>query len=90
MAKEVRKRTPRALTRAERYQRVFGSPDGNWVLHDLMQEHNILGTTLRADGSVDTAKEGERVVVLRILAQLKINVARLRERIEEHERTLED
>lgn len=75
---------PRAITRAERYQRVFSSPDGVWVLHDLMQEHGMLSTTLRKDGSIDIGKEGERTVVLRILAQLQVNVAELLERIETH------
>lgn len=81
---------PRALTRAERYQAVFGTPDGIWVLHDLMAEHHILGTTLSKDGSVDISKEGERTVVLRILAQLQIDVAQLRERIEAHVEVLND
>lgn len=78
------RRVPRALTRAERYQQVFNSPAGQWVLHDLMATHHILGTTLNKDGSVDISKEGERTVVLRILAQLQIDVAELRERIESH------
>lgn len=85
-----KRRVPRALTRAERYQSVFSSPDGLWVLHDLMAEHHILGTTLNKDGSVDISKEGERNVVLRILAQLRINVPELRERIESHVEVLND
>lgn len=90
MAKKVVRKKPAVLKRAEAYQSVFSGPVGLWVLHDLMQEHHILGTTLRSDGSVDTAKEGERLVVLRILAQLNINVAELRERIADHVRTMEE
>lgn len=85
-----KKRTNRTLTRAERYQKVFSGPDGEWVLHDLMAEHHLLGTTLNKGGTIDVAKEGERVVVLRILAQLRTDVAMLRERIEAHEQILDE
>lgn len=89
MAKTGR-RVPKALTRAERYKKVFGGPDGEWVLHDLMSEHGMLSTTLRKDGTIDIGKEGERLVVLRILAQLQVDVAALRERIEAHAQVLDE
>lgn len=83
-------RSPLPVTRAERYQQVFGTPQGEWVLHDLMESHGMLTTTLRKDGTVDIGKEGERTVVLRILAQLQTDVAELRERIQSHVDTLND
>ena len=79
-----------AVRRAERYQKVFSGLDGEWVLHDLMDAHGMLSTTMRKDGTVDIAKEGQREVVLRILALLQTDVAELRERIQNHVSTLND
>jgi len=87
---QSRKKAPRALTRAERYQKVFSGVDGEWVLHDMMQEHGMLSTTLRKDGTIDIGKEGERLVVLRILAQLQVDIISLRERIEQHVQVLDE
>lgn len=83
-------RKSRIVKRAELYQQVFSGPNGQWVLHDLMDAHGMLSTTIRKDGTIDIGKEGERTVVLRILAQLQTNVAELRERIENHVEVLDN
>ena len=86
----ARSQQARVITVVERYQKVFSGVDGQWVLHDLMDKHNLMSSTLNKDGSVDIAKEGERTVVLRILSLLQTDVAELRERIEKHVEVLND
>lgn len=80
----TRNQQARVITEVERYKKVFSGVDGEWVLHDLMEKHGMLRTSLRKDGTVDVALEGERRVVLRILALLQTDVAELRERVEKH------
>jgi hypothetical protein len=65
------------------YQKVFSGPDGKKVLEDLMRTHHYLGSTF--GGKVENEiyfKEGERNVVLRILALLKLDVKQIQERID--------
>lgn len=65
------------------YQKVFGGPDGRAVLFDLMATHGILAAH-PIEATKMALKEGERLVVLRILALLKTSPNELMERIEEH------
>lgn len=65
------------------YQKVFSGPDGRAVLYDLMEYHGILSAHPKQATEM-ALKEGERLVVLRILALLKTNPNELMERIEEH------
>lgn len=87
-AASVRAHNRRFLERIQKYHDVFDSPEGQWVVNDLMAEHGMLSPH-PPDPKKMMLKEGERLVVLRILTLLKENPARLRERIAEHERHLE-
>lgn len=67
------------------YQKVFSGPDGVAVLEDLMRTHHYNGTTF--GGKEDKGheiyfREGERNVVLRIQSLLKLDLLKLRERME--------
>ena len=57
------------------YKRVFGTPDGQVVMRDMMAAHHFESSTLRAAGNpIDplmlAVAEGERNVVLRIITFL--------------------
>lgn len=71
------------------YKNVFESPDGRKVIADLMRVHGMMSSSFSGDANQTIFKEGERNVVLRILAVLKTDEALLRERIDSHERDLE-
>lgn len=67
------------------YQKVFGGPNGKIVMDDLMRVHGMMNSSFTGKG-IDGEiyfKEGERNVVLRILAYLKLDVNKLQERIED-------
>lgn len=74
----------KAVTVAD-YKAVFESEKGRKVLMDLMRNHYVLASTYDYDPTLTALREGERNVVLRILAMLKINVEELHKRIEEVE-----
>ena len=79
----------REVSRVRAYQRVFNTPEGELVLQDLMKTHHFLGTTFDGDNVRKTIfREGERNVVLRILAILKMDVQHIQERIKLHEESV--
>lgn len=64
----------KAKARIATYHQVFNSPQGKRVLLDLMNQHYVLRSTIVKDDFVSLEyQEGQRAVVLRILALLKIN-----------------
>ncbi len=65
------------------YQKVFSGPDGSAVLYDLMNAHGML-TSHSSETNKMLLKEGERLVVLRILSILKTSPQQLLERIDEN------
>jgi len=67
----IRKFLPRLAINAS-YRAVFDSPEGERVLHDLMQRAGILETSvIEGDAGMTHFKEGRRSVVLDILAELQ-------------------
>ena len=67
--------TEKEQTILQSYKRVFGTPDGQVVMRDMMAAHHFESSTLRAAGNpIDplmlAVAEGERNVVLRILTFL--------------------
>jgi hypothetical protein len=82
MDKENKRRSRRPVDRAISYQAVFSSAEGEKVLHDLMRQHHMLGSTFCKDPYDSAFKEGERAVVLRILQLLKLDVEKLAKRID--------
>lgn len=68
------------------YRSFFETPQGILILNDMMKKYGVLHTTFRGDVNEMLVREGERNVVLRILSILKIDINKLRERIEENAR----
>ena len=89
MAKSKSNPSIRRIGIIQAYKDIFLSAAGRDVLHDLMAAHGMLDNTYRGNVNDMLLKEGERLVVLRILKYLNINVQELRERIEEHEKQME-
>ncbi len=72
------------LRKCEAYHRIFSSPDGKIVLHDMMNNHYVLSTTHVNNDPISSAhNEGERNAVIRILAILKTTPAKMRQMMEE-------
>lgn len=63
------KRDQEQRDRLVAYKHVFSTPHGKTVLHDLMNHYHILN-----HHTGDVFAEGQRSVVLGILAQLKITL----------------
>lgn len=83
----------RQLSRIADYKNVFGSAQGRRVLEDLCRNHFIFGTSfVKGDQYESARREGERLVILRILTLLKTDLVKLEKIIEEehkneHERS---
>lgn len=73
----------KALAKVSDYQTVFGNPQGQKVLHDLMSIHGILNSTFDKDPYEMARKEGERNVVLRILSVLNVDIIAMHRKIKE-------
>jgi hypothetical protein len=67
------------------YQRTFSTESGKRVLHDLMVECHVLGSSFSKDPSLMAFKEGEKNVMLRIMKLLNININEIEEHIKEIE-----
>ena len=68
------------------YKRVFGSPDGQKVLHDLMDRFHLLRAThFRGDSHESAFRDGERHVVITIMQILKQNPEKLMELLKQGE-----
>lgn len=81
MDERTKKVAKKQVTNILAYQEVFSGPTGEIVLEDLMKNHHFLGTTFDGDATKTVFREGERNVVLRILAMLKMDARVLQERI---------
>lgn len=68
------------------YQQVFGSDAGKRVLFDMMKAGHMLHSTFVPEDPHSTAlREGERNMVLRVLAILNVDPAKLEELIKQGE-----
>lgn len=67
------------------YQKVFRSPDGEKVLHDLMKRF-YNGSVFDSDPVNMAYREGQRETVAHILQQLLLDLGKLRQQIEQAER----
>ena len=87
MKSEEKKVAKGYVARSQDYKNVFNSLQGQRVLYDLMKNHHVLSTThVKGDPYESAMKEGERLVVIRILAFLKLNPQKLQQLIEEADR----
>lgn len=81
------KQAQKSLEKIQNYKDVFESVQGRWVLNDLMAAHGMMSAH-PIDPQKMAAKEGERTVILRILTLLKTDMNQLRQRMEEHDRSI--
>lgn len=73
------------------YKRVFTSVSGKRILQDLMVTHGIFSSSFReGDPHLTAFQEGERNVVLRILAKLKIDTEEFSKMLEEMDRNVDN
>ncbi len=84
MSDEKRKQAvlKRAVGKVQDYQHVFNTEQGKRVLYDMMNSHFVIGPLPRDVNDLLRA-EGERNVVLRILAKLKFSTEKVHKLIEE-------
>lgn len=82
---EQSKQAKKTLAKIQDYRDVFSSPQGRKVLHDMMYHHGMM-TPHPIDTTKAALKEGERLVILRILTLLKTDMKQLAERMEEYDR----
>jgi hypothetical protein len=74
----------KAVARTRDYKTVFSTDAGKRVLHDMMQAHRVLSSTfVKGDPDSTILHEGERNVVLRILAILKTSPEDMHRMLEE-------
>ena len=69
----------RTLVRVNNYKQAFSTPMGKAVLLDLMQEHYMLKPTYQGtEDAIGIAfRDGQRNVVLRILATMEFDASEL-------------
>jgi hypothetical protein len=82
------KAVPKQVKLLSQYHNVFNSPDGREVLYDMMRAHGFLSTNYKSGVSGDKdllVLEGERNVIVRLLAKLNTKPADIMERIKQHE-----
>ena len=72
------------LARYQDYNSVFNSPSGKRVLLDLMNKYSVLSPMYKGDVNELLVHEGQRKVILDILNILKIDVIKLKERVDEY------
>lgn len=76
----------RNLATISNYKDLFTSPLGKKVLLDLCREHRVFDYYPDVDPHSLAMLQGERNVINRILAMLRINVTELNEQYEAEER----
>jgi hypothetical protein len=77
----------RAMARVIDYKRTFASEQGRRVLSDLIAEHYVMNSTYVKGDPQDLAfREGQRQVVLRMLAIMKVDPTEIQQKIEESDR----
>jgi hypothetical protein len=84
--KTEKKAEQRAYARLIDYKRTFATVSGQRVLQDLMDTHGMLRSSFSpGDASQVAFKEGERNVILRIMAMLKMDPKKFLKHLEEIE-----
>lgn len=81
--KKKNKTSERRVAVLRAYQEVFKSPMGRKVLLDLMKNNWALETVFDLNPQKAAFFEGQRSVILRILATLKIDINEYMKNIEE-------
>lgn len=81
----------RTQARVNDYQKVFNSSEGKRVLFDLMLAHHVCHSTMGNDHNSHTMayREGERNVVLRIMATMKLDAERIHKILQEADKHAE-
>ncbi len=86
MAKKVSQEKQQLVKLAD-YKNVFNSAQGRRVLEDMCRNHFVFSTSFVKGDSYESARrEGERLVILRILSHLKVDLAKYEKLIEEEQK----
>ena len=80
MAEGIPKAAKRQIATIDAYSRVFGSPDGQLVLVDLIKKAGVLEAT-HEPGMADY-NNGRRSLALDIMAMLRMDAAKLLELVQ--------
>lgn len=65
------------------YKKVFGTPEGDLVLKDLMTKYGVITGTYDESPNAMYFKEGQRSVVFDILANINLDYKDFKEKYEE-------
>lgn len=88
MDEQTKQVNRRNLAKAQDYHEVFESAAGQRVLFDMIDAHGLMSPNFHENGLVLACREGERMVVLRILQMLKVDPEKMKKLIEDaHEHT---
>ncbi len=78
------------LVKVSDYKSVFNSATGKRVLEDLCRNHFVFSTSfVKGDQYESARREGERLVILRILSHLKIDLLKLEKLIEQEQKNVD-
>ena len=83
-----KKMVKKQIARMTDYRNVFGSQQGERVLLNMMDRHYVRGPTVNKNYNPHETfyKEGQRNVVLEILAKLKLDPEEFRRRMEQEDK----
>lgn len=74
----------RRLAKVSDYQKTFSTPHGKKVLLDLINAHSMMQPTFHENSHVMACREGERMVIIRILGILKTSAEKIKKLLEEN------
>ena len=65
------------------YKKVFETPEGKKVLHDLMRKHGVIGGTFQENPHLMYFKGGGRAGVFQIMQMIGLDIKKFRDSYEE-------
>jgi len=84
LAKKLSEQAAKAVRSNTLYKQVFGTPEGEEVLKDLMKSAGVLSSTyVKGDIHETLIREGERRLVLRILQTVEVDIEKFKALYEE-------
>ncbi len=83
-------RDEQKLAKYKDYQRTFNSEQGQRVLYDLMNEHYFLRSSFDQNPYEMAFREGQKNVILRIMTILKLDLGKIKEKLEGAEQYAKD
>lgn len=75
-------RDEKKLSNLKDYQRTFNSEHGQRVLYDMMNEHYFMRSSFDPNPYEMAFREGQKNVILRVMTILKLDLVKIKEKIE--------